>query len=53
METISAFASKTQGNQENLYRGGRSQDLPNTGFSPAVRQADMDELLTDLELPFH
>ena len=35
--TIPAFASRTQENQENLARGGRSQDLPDSGFQPAVR----------------
>ena len=32
MGTIPAFVSRTQGNQENLGRGGRSQDLPDSGF---------------------
>jgi len=32
MGTIPAFASRTQGNQENLGRDGRSQDLPDSGF---------------------
>ena len=32
MGTIPAFASRTQENQENLGRGGRSQDLPDSGF---------------------
>ena len=32
MRTIPAFASRTQENQENLGRGGRSQDLPDSGF---------------------
>jgi len=32
MGTISAFASRTQENQENLGRDGRSQDLPDSGF---------------------
>ena len=32
MGTIPAFASMTQENQENLGRGGRSQDLPDSGF---------------------
>ena len=31
MGTIPAFASRTQENQENLGRGGRSQDLPDSG----------------------
>ena len=30
MGTIPAFASRTQENQENLGRGGRSQDLPDS-----------------------
>jgi len=30
--TIPAFASRTQENQENLCRDGRSQDLPDSGF---------------------
>jgi len=32
MGTIPAFASRTQKNQENLGRDGRSQDLPDSGF---------------------
>ena len=32
MGTIPAFASRTQENQENLGQGGRSQDLPDSGF---------------------
>ena len=32
MGTIPAFASRTQENQENLGRDGRSQDLPDSGF---------------------
>jgi len=32
MGTIPAFASRTQENQENLCRDGRSQDLPDSGF---------------------
>ena len=32
MGTITAFASRTKENQENLGRGGRSQDLPDSGF---------------------
>jgi len=32
MGTIRAFASRTQENQENLCRDGRSQDLPDSGF---------------------
>jgi len=32
MRTIPAFVSRTQENQENLCRGGRSQDLPDSGF---------------------
>jgi len=32
MGTIPAFASSTQKNQENLGRGGRSQDLPDSDF---------------------
>ena len=37
MGTIPAIASRTQENQENLCRDGRSQDLPDSGFQPAVR----------------
>ena len=33
MGTIPAFASRTQENEENLGRGGRSQDLPDSGYS--------------------
>ena len=32
MGTIPAFASRTQENEENLGRDGRSQDLPDSGF---------------------
>ena len=32
MGTIPAFVSRTQENQENLDRGRRSQDLPDSGF---------------------
>ena len=32
MGIIPAFASRTQENQENLVRDGRSQDLPDSGF---------------------
>ena len=32
MGTIPAFASRTQENQKNLGRGGRLQDLPDSGF---------------------
>ena len=32
MGTIPAFTSRTQENQENLGRGGRSQDLPDSGL---------------------
>ena len=34
--TISAFAFWHRETKKNLYRGGRSQDLPNTDFQPAV-----------------
>jgi len=36
--TISAFAYRHRETKENLCRGGRSQDHPNTDFQPAVRQ---------------
>jgi len=45
MGTISAFASRIQENQENLGRGGRSQDLPDSGFQPAVRHLSQVVLL--------
>jgi len=32
MGTKPAFPSRTQENQENLGRDGRSQDLPDSGF---------------------
>ena len=35
--TISAFAYRHRETKKNLCRGGRSQDLPNTDFQPAVR----------------
>jgi len=35
--TISAFAFRHRETKRNLCRGGRSQDLPNTDFYPAVR----------------
>ena len=34
--TISAFAYRHRETMKNLCRGGRSQDLPNTDFQPAV-----------------
>jgi len=34
MGTIPAFASRTQENQENLGRGGRLQDLPDSEMWP-------------------
>ena len=34
---ISAFAYRHRETKKNLCRGGRSQDLPNTDFQPAVR----------------
>ena len=36
--TISAFAYRHRETKKNLCRGGRSQDLPNTDFQPAVRR---------------
>ena len=35
--TISAFAFRHRETKKNLCRDGRSQDLPNTDFQPAVR----------------
>ena len=35
--TISAFACRHRETKKNLCRGGRSQDLPDTDFQPAVR----------------
>ena len=35
--TISAFAYRHRETKKNLCRGGRSQDLPNADFQPAVR----------------
>ena len=35
--TISAFARRHRETKKNLCRGGRSQDLPDTDFQPAVR----------------
>ena len=37
LETISAFACRHRETNKNLCRGGRSQDLPDTDFQPAVR----------------
>ena len=34
--TISAYAYRQRETKENLCRGGRSQDLPNTDFQPTV-----------------
>ena len=34
--TISAFAYRHKETKKNPCRGGRSQDLPNTDFQPAV-----------------
>ena len=36
--TISAFAVRHREIKKNLCRGGRSQDLPDTDFYPAIRQ---------------
>jgi len=36
--TISAFAYRHRKTKKNVYRGGRSQDLPDTDFWPAIRQ---------------
>ena len=36
--TISAFAFRHRETKKNLCRGGRSQDLPNTDFQPAMWQ---------------
>ena len=38
LETISAFAYRYRETKKNLCRGGRSQDLPDTNFQPAIRQ---------------
>jgi len=35
--TISPIAYRHRKSKKNLCRGGRSQDLPNTDFEPAVR----------------
>ena len=35
--TISAFAFRHRETKKNLCRDGRSQDLPNTDFEPAVQ----------------
>ena len=52
MGTIPAFASRTQENQENLGRDGRSQELPDSGFQPAVRQNFYKFLRKDTASPF-
>ena len=36
--TISAFTFRHRETKKNLCRGGRSQDLPDTDFQPAIRQ---------------
>jgi len=36
--TITAFAYKHRETKKKLCRGGRSQDLPNTDFYPAILQ---------------
>jgi hypothetical protein len=36
--TISAFAFRHRETKKHLCRGGRSQDLPDTDFYPAIRQ---------------
>ena len=36
--TISAFAQRQKETKKTLCRGGRSQDLPDTDFQPAIRQ---------------
>ena len=38
--TISAFAYRHRQTKKNLCRGGRSQDLPDTDFWPAIRQLE-------------
>ena len=42
---ISAFAYRHRETEKNLCRGGRSQDLPNTDFQPAVRHLKHVELI--------
>ena len=37
LRTISAFAYRHRENKKNLYRGGRTQDLPGTDVQQAVR----------------
>ena len=51
MGNIPAFASRTQENQGNLGRDGRSQDLPDSGFQPDVRHlSQVAKLSTDINI---
>ena len=43
LETISAFAYRHRESKENLCRGGRSQDLPNTDLYTAVRHNNINK----------
>ena len=45
-ETISAFAYRHRETKKNLCRDGRSQDLPNTDFQPAVRHLKQKQQYT-------
>ena len=44
--TISAFACRHRETKKNLCRGGRSQDLPDTDFKPAVRHLKQEQQYT-------
>ena len=46
--TISAFAFRQRENKKSLCRGGRSQDLPNTDFQPAVRHLSKKKIIEKL-----
>ena len=40
--TISAFAYRHRETKKHLCRGGRSQDLPDTDFQPAIRHLGLN-----------
>ena len=46
--TISAFACRHRETKKNLCRGGRSQELPDTDFQPAVRHLKQETFHTEV-----
>ena len=51
--TISAFAFRHRETKKNLCRDGRSQDLPNTDFQPAVRHLKASSPASNTCSPMH